>query len=115
MVNMERMVSLLSSRLDNLLSAEKSAMETVEEAERRARGIRTAVPGEISAIEEEYEAELVKYEKKGLETVQEELEELKSSLEGTLSERKKRLEDASTVLAPRALELIRKAVEGERT
>lgn len=108
------MVNRLSSRLDSLLASEKTALETVEEAQRKARGIRTAVPGEISAIEEEYEKELALYEKKSLEKVNGELEELKKSLEATLSRRKTSIESASSVLPPRALELIRKAVEGEK-
>lgn len=111
---MERMVNRLSSRIDSLLSAEKSALETVEEAERKARGIRNAVPGEVAAIEEEYESELVKFEKKGIQKVDEELEELRNSLQVTLEERKRQLDGDSSVLAPRALELIREAVEGER-
>jgi len=104
----------LSSRLDSLVSAEKTALETVEEAERRARGIRAAVPSEISAIEEEYESELAKYEKMGQEKVQVELEEYKASLDGSLNQQRTKLEKDSSVLAPKALELLRKAVEGER-
>lgn len=114
MIIMERMVNGLSNRLESLLSAENSAREAVEEAERNARGIRTSIPGEISAIEDEYESELAQYEKKGLEKINMDLQEIRKSLEETLSHRKEKLESASSVLGPRAQQLIRSAVEGER-
>lgn len=107
------MVRTMKTRLDSLLEAEKSALEAVEDAERKARGIRTAIPGQISAIEEEYEEELRKYEKISLEKVSEEIEELRSRLDVTLEKNRESLEKGSSVLAPRALQLIRSAVEGE--
>ena len=71
----------MNGRLDSLLAAEKAAGETVEEAERKARGIRTAIPEQISAIEEEYRSEQDKYEKLALEKLDRELEELQAQLD----------------------------------
>lgn len=111
---MGRMVNRLSRRLDSLLSAENNALEAIEEAERKARGIRASIPGEVSAIEVEYEDELARYESKSIEKVETELVELKQNLQGSLNDRKTSLETASSILGPRALELLHAAVEGER-
>jgi len=102
----------LSIRLDALLTAETKARETVEEAERKARSIRTGIPGEISAAEAEYSNELEKYEKIGMEKVQKELEEMKLELDIKLEKQKKEVDSRASILAPRALELLRKAIEG---
>jgi len=85
----------------------------VEEAQRKARGIRTTIPEEVSSIETEYISELEKYEEKNLSKLQSELDSLETKLQGTLCDRKKELDSRASVLEPRALELIRNAVEGE--
>lgn len=103
----------MSSRLDSLLSAEKKAETAVEEAERRARGIRTGIPEQVSSIETEYNGELEMYEAKSLEKLQAELDILEKQLDEALKIRKTELESRAPVLAPKALELIRTAVEGE--
>jgi len=108
----KRTVNSLSIRLDALLTAETKARETVEEAERKARSIRTGIPGEISAAEAEYSNELEKYEKIGMEKVQKELEEMKLELDIKLEKQKKEVDSRASILAPRALELLRKAIEG---
>ena len=104
----------MNGRLDSLLAAEKAAGETVEEAERKARGIRTAIPEQISAIEEEYRSEQDKYEKLALEKLEGELEELQAQLAEELEKKKRKLDDSASVLAPEALKLLRGAVERER-
>lgn len=106
------MVNRLSNRLDSLLSAEDIAREAVEEAERRARGIRTAIPGEITAIEAEYSRELEKYEKITMEKVQEELDQKKRELDIKLKQLTQDVDSRASILAPRALELVREAIEG---
>jgi len=108
------MVNRLNGRLDSLLATEKAAGETVEEAERKARGIRTAVPEQISAIEDEYRSEQEKYEKMALEKLDDELEELQAKLAEDLQKKKRKLDESASVLAPEALKLLRGAVERER-
>ncbi len=103
----------MSSRLDSLLSAEKQAETAVEEAERRARGVRTGIPEEVSAIEKEYSEELDMYEEKSLKTLQADLDTLEKQLEEALVKKRTELESKASVLAPKALELMRAAVEGE--
>lgn len=103
----------MSDRLTQLLAAENSAKEAVEDAERRSREIRTGIPEEAAEIEKEYESELEKYESRGLEKIDEELKHLRSELDETLRKRTEDLDESASVLAPRALELVRQAVEGE--
>lgn len=102
----------LSSRLDSLLSAEDKAREAIEEAERRARGIRTGIPGEVAAIEAEYSRELEKYEKISMDKVQEELDQKKHELDVQLKQLIQDVDSRASILAPRALELLREAIEG---
>lgn len=103
----------MSDRLNQLLAAENTAKEAVEDAERRSKEIRTGIPEEAAAIEKEYESELEKYESRGLEKIDEELKKLRGELDETLRKRREELDDSASVLAPRALELVRQAVEGE--
>ena len=109
---MERMVKRLSGRVESLLDAEKKALETVEEARRRARGIVNSIPAQVSAIEEEYREELEKYSKKNLADMEKELQKLREIRREELKKGQKTLDESSPVLAPRALELVRSAVEG---
>ncbi len=104
----------VSNRLNSLLSAEEKAKEMVEEATREARKIRTGIPAEVSNIENEYSSELKKYEDKGLEKVSGELELLKQKQKAILEERKTILDSRSGELAPKALELIHSAIQGEK-
>ncbi len=104
----------VSNRLNSLLSAEGKARETVEEATREARKIRTGIPAQVSNIENEYNSELKKYEDKGLEKVSEQLELLKQKQKVILEERKTALDSRAGELAPKALELIHSAIQGEK-
>ncbi|PIE51769.1 hypothetical protein CSA37_07145 [Candidatus Fermentibacteria bacterium] len=103
----------MSSRIDRLLDAEKQAASAVEEAERKARGIRNSIPEQVSAVEDDYRAELENYEKKNLAKLQSELDELGRQLAEKLETEKTALNEKAGILEPRALELIRRAVEGE--
>ena len=104
----------MSNRLNSLLSAEEKAGEAVEEAAREARRIRTGIPAEISAIREEYNSELQKYEEMGMKKVHKELEVQKEKQRIILQEKKDALDSKAGELAPKALELIRSAIEGEK-
>ncbi len=86
----------------------------VEEATREARKIRTAIPAEVSRIEKEYSSELEKYEERGMEKVNEELVILSEKQKAILEKGKAELESRSGKIAPRALELIHSAIEGEK-
>jgi len=107
-------VIFVSNRLNSLLSSEEKAREKVEEATREARRIRTGIPAEVSKIENEYSSELQKYEKTGMEKVASELALLKEKQNASLEKRKKDLDSISGDIAPRALELIHSAIEGEK-
>ncbi len=104
----------MSDRLNSLLSSEENARELIEEATREARKIRTGIPAKVSGIEKEYNSELQKYEEKGMEKVHEELAGLKEKQRVVLEKGKTALETRSGELAPRALELIHSAIEGEK-
>ncbi len=103
----------MSDRLNSLLSSEEKARELVEEATREARKIRTGIPAEVSMIEKEYSSELKKYENQGMEKVYQELRLLKEKQEAVLEKGKADLDSRAENIAPRALELIHSAVEGE--
>ncbi|MCK5786007.1 MAG: hypothetical protein KAH54_05570 [Candidatus Sabulitectum sp.] len=104
----------MSVKLNSLLSSEDSARGIVEEATKEARRIRTGIPAGVSEIEKEYSSELQKYEEKGIEKVQEELSALNEKLKLSLESGKTALEERSKGIAPRALELIHSAIEGEK-
>jgi len=107
-------VNRVSDRLSSLLSAEEKAQEEVEQAGKEARRLKTGIPATISAIEEDYCSELVRYEETGMQKVREEIAVLTAKLNATLEKGKSSLESRSGILAPRALELIRSAIEGEK-
>lgn len=104
----------MSNRLNSLLSSEEMAREKVEEATREARRIRTGIPAEVSKIENEYSSELQKYEKTGMNKVHDELVILEEKLKVNLEKKKKDLDSISGNIAPRAVELIRSAIKGEK-
>lgn len=104
----------MSNRLNSLLSSEKKARDIVEEATREARRIRTGIPAAVSGIEKEYSSQLQKYEEKGMEKVLDELVVLKEEQIAILEKGKKELDSRSDQIAPRALELIHLAIEGEK-
>lgn len=104
----------MSNRLNSLLSSEEMAREKVEEATREARRIRTGIPVEVSKIENEYSSELQKYEKTGMSKVHNELILLEEKQKVNLEKRKTELDSISGNIAPRAVELIRSAIEGEK-
>lgn len=104
----------MSDRLNSLLSSEEKARESVEEATREARRIRAGISAEVAGIEKEYSLELQKYEEKGISKVHDEIVTLKEKLEVVLKKKEARLDSESGKLAPKALELLRSAIEGEK-
>ncbi|MEA3266179.1 MAG: hypothetical protein U9P42_04475 [Candidatus Fermentibacteria bacterium] len=104
----------MSNRLNSLLSSEEMAREKVEEATREARRIRTGIPAEVSKIENEYSSELQKYERNGMGKVNDELVLLEEKQKINLEKRKKDLDSMSGNIVPRAIELIRSAIEKEK-
>lgn len=107
-------MNLVSNRLNSLLASEEKAREIIEEATREARRIRTGIPAEISGIEKEYTSELQKYEDVSMEKIRKELESLSNEQEILLEKSRKDLDSRSETIAPRALELIHSAIEGEK-
>jgi hypothetical protein len=104
----------MKDRLNSLLSAEEKAQEEVEQARREARRLRTGIPAAVSVIEEEYISMLENNEEACSQRAREELETLTARLNVILATGKDSLESRSHSLAPKALELIRSAIEGER-
>lgn len=104
----------MSERISTLLDAEEKARETVEAAEREARRIRAGIPAEQAAIEKEYQEELARYREKGDSEVEKELAELQARLARTTDAGKQELSSRAGSLAPRAIALLREAIEGER-
>lgn len=104
----------MSNRLNSLLSSEEKARETIVEATKEARRIRTGIPAEVSRIENEYSSELKKYEEKGMKTVLDELTVFEEKQKEILEKGKTQLDSRSGTIAPRALELIHAAIEGEK-
>ena len=107
-------MNFVSNRLNSLLSSEDKAKEMIEEATREARKIRTGIPAQVSNIENEYNSELKKYEDMGLEKVAGQLELLKQQQQAILEEKKTILDSRAGELAPKALELIHSAIQGEK-